>query len=1247
MSSNTNIGNTPVNQGYVQLIHTGETGGIDGTLRTLYDGDGTASDLQIASNKVKVSTELYIGSKTATEFIQDIVGDMFTTGSYTNITTTYDDTNGNIDLSASGEVTLTGSQTLSNKTLASPAFTGDIDFSDASTPKFTITDTTNTVKTEIRSQDSTGYIGTTSDHNLGIIRNGVGQITLFGAYTMHNNGGNDIDFRAKDSSGNVVFKVNAGTSKTEISTLLLDSVSISAIQTGSESFADNDTSLMTSAAINDKIGTEVASLVDSAPSSLDTLNELAAALGDDANFSTTVTNNIATKLAKASNLSDLASASTARSNLGLGTGAELNTAAVSDGASTLATGNAIYDHVTSRISGLQASNAFLDDIAGITGTGSGGNLVGADHGKYITFDFSSAGFILSSSQPIVTSGTTQDGLLTYHSSTTATVESNLTFDGTNLDIAADDSKLRLGAGNDGQIYVSSDNLIIRNVTADKDVILQSDNGSGGETAYLTLDGSATKVQVDKNMVFSDNVQAQFGGNVDLRIYSDDSNSYIDNENNDLIIQNDATDKDIILKSDNGSGGLTNYIQLDGSEVETVFNQKIKVEDSKKFAIGSGRDFSIEHDGSHNYMKLSNGNLYFRDQSNNNIFQIYREGGGIQLSEGDLKIPATSKLYFDGGGHTYIHEESADNLQFQVGGKNMFRLHEGNSEAVFNDGGFALDLRVEGDTDTNLFFVDGSADRVGIGTNSPSTKLEVAGGFRISETGDGTDYLEIGVGADATTGGTSVLTNNGSMVFGTTDSSSLIVRTNNTEAMRIDTSQNVGIGNTSPDATFHVGDNSSSFTLGTTSGNSIDLLKLETDSTNANQLIFSSERVSDGSTWTSTRERIRRRVDSSNMGYIQFGSSFDATNAHMISFGEVGVGDYMGITGDGKVGIGTASPAEKLQVNGNLKIGDAGNITTFTMSGNYPVVYFDDVETGAYIANNANGLFIGKTNTPSAANDLIKIDLTNGNVGIGTTSPTNFGSGFTNLQISGSTAGSVQTTDSTNSATAELFTSGGVGYVGTRSNHSFRIKSNDTTAMTIDTSQRVGIGTASPAVDLHILDTGGHSQLRIETDNASSGAYLELESTTNKYQIYNVGGDLGIDESGVATRFIIKDSTGNVGIGTNSPAEKLHVVGNGYFTADVVAYYSSDKRLKDNIKTIENAVDKVSKIRGVEFDWNNKQDTYQGHDIGVVAQEVEKVLPEITTTRDDGYKAVKYEKIVPLLIEAIKEQQKQIEELKNG
>ena len=102
MSSNTNIGNTPVNQGYVQLIHTGETGGIDGTLRTLYDGDGTACDLQIASNKVKISTQLYIGSDTLQEYIQDTVGAMLVTNaSHTNLSAAYDDAgDGAIDLTA-------------------------------------------------------------------------------------------------------------------------------------------------------------------------------------------------------------------------------------------------------------------------------------------------------------------------------------------------------------------------------------------------------------------------------------------------------------------------------------------------------------------------------------------------------------------------------------------------------------------------------------------------------------------------------------------------------------------------------------------------------------------------------------------------------------------------------------------------------------------------------------------------------------------------------------------------------------------------------------------------------------------------------------------------------------------------------------------------------------------------------------------------------------------------------------------
>jgi hypothetical protein len=105
--------------------------------------------------------------------------------------------------------------------------------------------------------------------------------------------------------------------------------------------------------------------------------------------------------------------------------------------------------------------------------------------------------------------------------------------------------------------------------------------------------------------------------------------------------------------------------------------------------------------------------------------------------------------------------------------------------------------------------------------------------------------------------------------------------------------------------------------------------------------------------------------------------------------------------------------------------------------------------------------------------------------------------------------------------------------------------------------------------------------------------------------------------------------------------------------EVIAFYSSDKRLKDNITPIQNALSKVIKLGGYEFDWNDKQTTYEGHDIGVIAQEVEEVFPNLVETRQNGYKAVKYEKLTPLLIEAIKEQnrtiekqQRQIDELKD-
>ena len=112
----------------------------------------------------------------------------------------------------------------------------------------------------------------------------------------------------------------------------------------------------------------------------------------------------------------------------------------------------------------------------------------------------------------------------------------------------------------------------------------------------------------------------------------------------------------------------------------------------------------------------------------------------------------------------------------------------------------------------------------------------------------------------------------------------------------------------------------------------------------------------------------------------------------------------------------------------------------------------------------------------------------------------------------------------------------------------------------------------------------------------------------------------------------------------------HVSASGDVVAagDVVAYYTSDIRLKDNVEVIKGSLDKIEGIRGVEFDWNEQSPGWareRGHDVGVIAQEVQKVLPEVVQERKNGYLGVDYKRIIPLLIESVKELKQEIEDLK--
>ena len=97
--------------------------------------------------------------------------------------------------------------------------------------------------------------------------------------------------------------------------------------------------------------------------------------------------------------------------------------------------------------------------------------------------------------------------------------------------------------------------------------------------------------------------------------------------------------------------------------------------------------------------------------------------------------------------------------------------------------------------------------------------------------------------------------------------------------------------------------------------------------------------------------------------------------------------------------------------------------------------------------------------------------------------------------------------------------------------------------------------------------------------------------------------------------------------------------------DITAFYSSDKRLKTNLVPIEGPLDKLNKINGYNFEWieNKEIHSHTGKDIGVIAQEINEILPEVTTIRDNGYMAVRYEKLTPFLVSCVKEQQKIIKE----
>ncbi len=199
---------------------------------------------------------------------------------------------------------------------------------------------------------------------------------------------------------------------------------------------------------------------------------------------------------------------------------------------------------------------------------------------------------------------------------------------------------------------------------------------------------------------------------------------------------------------------------------------------------------------------------------------------------------------------------------------------------------------------------------------------------------------------------------------------------------------------------------------------------------------------------------------------------------------------------------------------------------------------------------------------------------------------------------------------------------------------------------VSTSDKVGIGTDAPGALLHVNQSsnGLWAAKVIHTQADGPTMLIEHQDTgANKNAILS----LYTGSQGTTPVFLAM-ATGQVGIIMpagdlySNSSTKFFVVG----TAKSAGWSTySDARLKENIETVSNALDKVTRLRGVNYEWRadaeRRVGPMSGRHLGLIAQEVETVVPEVVDTGDDGYKSINYDNLTGLLVEAIKDQQEMI------
>ena len=570
-----------------------------------------------------------------------------------------------------------------------------------------------------------------------------------------------------------------------------------------------------------------------------------------------------------------------------------------------------------------------------------------------------------------------------------------------------------------------------------------------------------------------------------------------------------------------------------------------------------------------------------------------------------------------------------------------------------------------------FFFDDSTGFVGIGTESPSARLEIQTGSnegirmsRNDETNDANFYAISFYDKDETARNANIGWNEG--VLRLEGAETISMNAGGVETMVIHPDGNVGIGSNNPTAKLYIMDKNGTAGVAT------------------------------------TKAELRERSALTIFPDVDTGT----TN---LSFGLVGGGDTIGLqttnsdsTADwnialspfgGNVGIGTGDPTVKLEIAGSdwdgIKLTNDGNIGTLKYD---PVgTYVEDKqflilsdETTNADGSNAGIMF--RTNNGDAAGNVASrmVIRETGNVGIGTSEPNE------RLEVAqnGDTKIKVVDMDQNGTAGILLLENQSTPKYGTEllydgDNNIFHINNYDgsetprTDFTIVRETGKIGIGTDAPAAQLAIGPKSG-----AENDELSL-------SDESGYWGLNAGTNFMISDDG--TERVRIDSNGRVGIGTITPAADLDIndisegfpsimsrgksddeldfavatneniqlgthdrtanggttlfiiYPNGNATLSGILTENSDSRLKKNIQTLSSPLEKITALRGVEFEWKDREN--QSTQIGLVAQEVAKIFPELVQIDENGTHSVAYSHLVAPLIEAVKTQQTEIQTLR--